>query len=169
METSITQLLYSLFQVFALPQAGLAAVFLASLISSTLLPMGSEAVLLAYIGHAPAMVWVAVMVATLGNTLGGVITFWMGRGAEAMYERYSTSGKSSEKPGRWTSNARQWVERWGAPVLLLSWLPVIGDPLCAVAGWLRLPFWRSVIYIAIGKASRYLVIALPALWFFPAN
>lgn len=165
METSITPLLDSLFQVFALPQAGLAAVFLASLISSTLLPMGSEAVLLAYIGHVPAMVWVALAVATLGNTLGGVITFWMGRGAEALCERYATSGGSD----RWTRNARQWVGRWGAPVLLLSWLPVIGDPLCAVAGWLRLPFWRSVIYIAIGKALRYLAIALPALWFFPAN
>ncbi len=158
-------LLDSVFQAFALPQAGLAAVFLASLISSTLLPMGSEIVLLAYVGNAPAMVWEALAVATLGNTLGGVITFWMGRGAEALYERCTTPGK----PGRWARKARYWVDRWGAPVLLLSWLPVIGDPLCAVAGWLRLPFWRSVAYIAIGKAMRYLAITLPALWFFPAG
>ncbi|MFA5598864.1 MAG: YqaA family protein [Pusillimonas sp.] len=165
METSITYLLDSVFRAFALPQTGLAAVFLVSLVSSTLLPMGSEAVLLAYIGTVPAMAWAALAVATLGNTLGGVITFWMGRGAEALYERYATPGK----PDRLTKKARQWVERWGAPVLLLSWLPVIGDPLCAVAGWMRLPFWRSVVFIAIGKALRYLAIALPVLWFFPAN
>lgn len=145
-----------------LSEMGLAVLFLVSLLSSTLLPMGSEAVLLAYIGLRPEMVWLALLLATLGNTLGGVITYWMGRGAEVLYDRYARPGGRS----RWTHRAHSWVERWGAPVLLLSWLPVIGDPLCAVAGWLRLSFWHAVMYIAIGKALRYLVISLPVMWFF---
>ena len=72
-------LLDGLFRTLALPQAGLTAIFLVSLVSATLLPMGSEAVLLAYLNVAPDMLLAAVAVATLGNTLGGVITYGMGR------------------------------------------------------------------------------------------
>ncbi len=155
----------TLLQSIALPEAGLVAVFIISLLSSTLLPMGSEAVLLAYVNAHPDMFWISIVLATLGNTLGGIITFCMGRGAEALYERFAHPGAAS----RWMVKARRWLDRWGAPVLLLSWLPVIGDPLCAVAGWLHLPFWRSATCIAIGKALRYLVLALSLTWFFPAS
>lgn len=167
MEPSIAPLFDGLLQVFALPQAGLTAVFLVSLVSATLLPMGSEAVLLAYINAAPSMLWPALALATAGNTLGGIITFWMGWGAEALYERYAGPGNGNES--RWTRQAHAWTRRWGAPVLLLSWLPIIGDPLCAVAGWLRLPFWTCAFYIALGKGLRYLLLALSLLWLFPAS
>ena len=161
MESSFFSLFDGLVDAIALPYAGLLLVFVVSLLSSTLLPMGSEAVLLAYINGVPDFFWQALVFATAGNTLGGVITFWMGMGAEALYERYARSGQK----GRWSRRAHAWVERWGAPVLLLSWLPVVGDPLCAVAGWLRLPFWRSFFYIAVGKALRYGALALSAQWF----
>ena len=162
MESSFLSLFNGLADAIAPAYAGLLVVFVVSLLSSTLLPMGSEAVLLAYINSVPGFVWPALALATAGNTLGGVITFWMGRGAEALYERYAAAGRQ----GLWSRRAHGWVERWGAPVLLLSWLPVVGDPLCAVAGWLRLPFWRSFFYIAVGKGLRYLALALSAQWFF---
>ena len=60
--------------------------------------------------------------------------------------------------------AEKWVQRFGAPVLLLAWLPVVGDPLCAVAGWLRLPFWPCVVYIAIGKFGRYVALVWALRW-----
>jgi len=58
-----------------------------------------------------------------------------------------------------------WVQRFGAPILLLSWLPLIGDPLCAMAGWLRLPWRACLFFIVLGKFARYLVLAgLLQLW-----
>ncbi len=57
----------------------------------------------------------------------------------------------------------------GPPALLLSWLPAVGDPLCAVAGWLRLPFWPCVAYMAIGKFLRYLAMTASLLWLFPGQ
>jgi len=61
------------------------------------------------------------------------------------------------------------LQRFGAKACLLSWLPVVGDPLCAVAGWLRLPFWPCVLYMAIGKFGRYVVMTAALLWFFPGT
>ena len=58
-------------------------------------------------------------------------------------------------------------ERFGAKTCLLSWLPGVGDPLCAVAGWLKLPFWPCVGYMAIGKFLRYVVLTAVALWLWP--
>ena len=65
--------------------------------------------------------------------------------------------------------AARWLQRYGAKACLLSWLPVVGDPLCAVAGWLRLPFWPCVLYMAIGKFARYLTMTAALLWFFPGQ
>ena len=73
----------------------------------------------------------------------------MGYGAERAYERVE------HKPHR-SARAAAGCERFGAKACLLSWLPVVGDPLCAVAGWLQLPFWPCVFYMAIGKFARYL-------------
>ena len=65
--------------------------------------------------------------------------------------------------------AHDWLHRVGPPALLLSWLPAVGDPLCAVAGWLRLSFWPCVFYMAIGKFLRYLFMTAGLLWFFPGQ
>ena len=164
-----------------MPGVGLPAVFVVSLLAATILPLGSEPVLLGYLGAFPEMFWPAILVATAGNTLGGLVSYAMGAGAHGVFGRWRqrkrqrarslrsepSSDSISEKPPVLTSErarAERWVHRFGAPVLLLSWLPVVGDPLCAVAGWLKLPFWSCVIYIALGKFGRYLVLAWAIRW-----
>lgn len=137
-------------QWLSVPEVGLWAVFLVALISATLLPLGSEPAVMAYVTAHPEAFWAAVAVATVGNTLGGGISWWMGRGAEAAYERIS----HHQPDGR----ALRWLQRFGPKACLLSWLPIVGDPLCAVAGWLKLPFWPCLMYMAIGKALRYVVM-----------
>ena len=67
------------------------------------------------------------------------------------------------------ARALRWLERLGAKACLLSFLPVVGDPLCAVAGWLKLPFWPCVGYMAIGKFGRYLVMSGLLFWVFPGK
>lgn len=165
----------SLLSWLSLPEVGLGAIFLISLLAATLLPLGSEPVLLGYVALTPSAAWVAIGIATLGNTLGGVITYWMGVGAHRAFAGRTQGKQASHVPesagldlptGRWQLRAQALAQRYGAPVLLLSWLPLVGDPLCGVAGWMRLPFASCLIYIAIGKFVRYVVICLVFLHFF---
>ena len=92
----------------------------------------------------PDQLWAALAVATLGNTLGGMSSYLIGR----------LIPTTSPLKGLAT------LQRWGSPALLLSWVPIIGDPLCVAAGWLRLNAWWSVLFIALGKFARYWVIAV---------
>ena len=149
----------------SLPQYGLASLFLVSLLSATLLPMASVPFVYGVIQLNPELFWPALAVATAGNTAGGAITYAMGWGAERAYERLA------HHPPRRASEERAlgWLRRWGPPACLLSWLPVVGDPLCGVAGWLRLPFWPCVAYMAVGKFLRYLVYAGALVWAFPLH
>ncbi len=148
--------------MLALPKFGLSTVFIVAFISATLLPLGSEPAVFGLVKLNPDMFWPAVLVATAGNTLGGAVTWWMGYGAERAYETVK-----HHKPHN--ARALRWLERWGAKGCLLSWLPIVGDPLCAVAGWLKLPFWPCVFYMAIGKFARYLTMTAAALWFWPGQ
>ena len=150
-----------LIAVLALPQFGLSTVFVISLISATLLPMGSEPAVFGLIKLNPELFWPAIFVATIGNTLGGTITWWMGYGAERAYEHYANKPMEGRALG--------WLRRLGARGCLLSWLPGVGDPLCAVAGWLRLPFWPCLGYMAIGKFLRYVVMTAFLLQIFPGQ
>jgi membrane protein YqaA with SNARE-associated domain len=138
---------YWLLDILAVPGVGLSSVFLVSLVSATLLPMGSEPALFAVIKANGALFWPAIASATVGNTLGGMIDYWMGYGAKQMFAK--------ERESRWFG----WLQRFGAKTMLLSWLPVIGDPLCTLAGWLKLPFWSCVFYMAIGKFLRYVTFS----------
>lgn len=142
----------------ALPKHGLSTVFVVAFVSATLLPMGSEPAVFGLVKLSPELFWPAILVATAGNTLGGAVTWWMGYGAEKAYERVKHHPSEAR--------ALQWLKRFGAKACLLSWLPVVGDPLCAVAGWLRLPFWPCVLYMAIGKFARYLTMTAALLWVF---
>jgi membrane protein YqaA with SNARE-associated domain len=152
--------IHSLLAALALPKFGLSSVFVIALISATLLPMGSEPAVFGLVKLNPALFWPAMLVATAGNTIGGAITWWMGYGAERAYEKVR-----HKKPAE--LRALAWLERFGAKACLLAWLPVVGDPLCAVAGWLKLPFWPCVAYMAIGKFLRYVVLTSVALWLWP--
>lgn len=135
-----------LLNILAIPTVGLTSVFLISFVSATLLPLGSEPAVFAVIKASPEMFWPVILVATVGNTLGGIVDYWMGYGAKQAFAK--------ERSTRWF----HWLERFGAKTMLLAWLPGIGDPLCTLGGWLRLPFWPSVIYMAIGKLLRYLTM-----------
>ncbi len=150
-----------LMAALALPNVGLSTVFVIAFIASTLVPMASEPAVFALVKINPAMFWPAVGAATVGATLGGALTWWMGYGAEQAYE-HVTRKRSNAK-------ALVWLERFGPKACLLSWLPVVGDPLCAVAGWLKLPFWPCVLYMAIGKFGRYFVMTAALFWFFPGQ
>ncbi|HEY6132981.1 MAG TPA: YqaA family protein [Rubrivivax sp.] len=154
--------LHSLMTALALPKFGLSTVFVVSLVSATLLPLGSEPAVFGLVKLNPQMFWPAVLVATAGNTVGGAISWWMGYGAERAYERVK-----HRKPHE--VRVLQWLQRFGAKACLLSWLPGVGDPLCAVAGWLRLPFWPCLAYMAIGKFARYLTMTALLLWVFPGQ
>jgi len=152
----------ALLAALALPQYGLSTVFIVALVSATLLPLGSEPAVFGLIKLNPDLFWPAVLVATAGNTVGGAITWWMGYGAERAYERLAHHSPTQLR-------ALRWLERFGPKACLLAWLPVVGDPLCAVAGWLRLAFWPCVFYMAIGKFMRYVTMTAALLWVFPGS
>lgn len=154
--------IHALLAALALPKFGLSTVFVVALISATLLPMGSEPVVFGLVKLNPAMFWPAVLVATAGNTVGGAISWWMGWGAEKAYETVV-----HRKPAQ--LKAMQWLGRFGPKACLLSWLPVVGDPLCALAGWMKMPFWPCVLFMAIGKFGRYLVMTALLIWVFPGQ
>ena len=152
----------SVLALLALPKFGLSTVAIVSFVSATLLPLGSEPVVFGLVKLNPAMFWPAIFVATAGNTAGGALTWWMGYGAERAYERVS-----HRKPP--DPRALRWLTKFGAKGCLLSWLPVVGDPLCAVAGWLKLPFWPCVLYMGIGKFLRYFTMTIFLLWAMPGQ
>lgn len=139
-----------LLEMLALPEYGLSTVFVVSFISATLVPLGSEPVVFGLVKLSPDLFWPAILVATVGNTLGGAVTWAMGLASHNVVDRYQHS--------KHHLRALDWLERIGPKACLLSWLPVVGDPLCAVAGWLKLPFWPCLAYMAIGKFGRYLTM-----------
>ncbi len=153
--------MHSLMTALALPQFGLSTVFVIAMISATLLPLGSEPAVFGLVKINPDLFWQAIFVATAGNTIGGAISWWMGYGAELLYERV--------RHKRLEARALTWLARFGPKACLLSWLPGVGDPLCAVAGLLKLPFWPCVGYMAIGKFLRYLTMTAALLWVFPGQ
>jgi len=127
-------------------------VFSSGLLSSTLLPGNSEIVFAASLLQAPDQLWVLLLAVTLGNTIGGMISWGMGRLVALRYPlRVSGQAKAQR--------AQRLIQRWGAPALLLSWLPIIGDPLCVAAGWLKTNPWLSLFYISVGKFLRYAILA----------
>lgn len=149
-----------LLALLALPEVGLSTLFVVSFISATLLPMGSEPALYGLLRLNPDLFWPAIGVATVGNTLGGMFDWWLGQQAHRVVDRW----KHSHVHVR----ALDWLERLGPKACLLSWLPLVGDPLCAVAGWLKLPFWPCAAYMLVGKFLRYVVMTAGLLYFFPA-
>jgi membrane protein YqaA with SNARE-associated domain len=132
----------------------LAILFVSAFAASTVLPMSSEVVLGAFAVAGATDVWMLFVVATAGNTLGAVVNWGIGRYASTWRTRL-----------HWLEEAKferacRWFNRWGIWCLLLSWLPVVGDPLTLVAGVLRTAFVPFVVLVLVGKAARYLVVLL---------
>ena len=122
---------------------GLWALFVSSFLAATLLPGGSEVVLYGVLKLHPEQYWTAIIVATLGNTLGALSSYVIGR--------FLPRGRPVK--------GLAVLQRYGSVVLLLSWLPFIGDPLCVAAGWLRIHPLAATLFIALGKFARYVAVA----------
>jgi membrane protein YqaA with SNARE-associated domain len=124
---------------------GLAA---AAFLAATLIPFSSEAALFAVIKMHPQLVWPAIAIATLGNTLGGLTTYWIGRcfGAKKPLVQLER------------------VRRYGAPVLAFAWLPLVGDGLVLAAGWLKVNWISAALWQLAGRFARYWIVAQGSLW-----
>ncbi|MBL8481529.1 MAG: DedA family protein [Rhodocyclaceae bacterium] len=126
------------------PDSGKIGLFLACFLSATVLPGGSEAVFAGFLYAFPAQYWQALMLATLGNTLGGMTSYALGRLV----------------PRKEISPRLEFVRRHGTKCLILAWTPFLGDALCVAAGVLRLNWLASAFWMASGKFARYWLIAV---------
>ena len=133
--------------------AAYVGLFLAALLAATILPMQSEAVLVGLVIGGLQPVAALLLVASVGNVLGSVVNWVLGRGIARFAGRrwFPASPAALER-------ARGWYGRFGCWSLLLSWVPVIGDPLTVVAGVLREPLWRFLLLVTVAKVGRYLVL-----------
>ena len=122
--------------------AELAALFAASFAAATLFPLPSEAALFAYLKAHPERAALAVAIATLGNTAGGMTSYWIGR----LLPPKNLKGVDT-------------VKRYGAQVLALAWLPLVGDALVIAAGWLRIHWLAALGFMAAGRLARYVAVA----------
>ena len=125
--------------------------FISAFISSTVFPGGSEAVLAYLVSDATHPLFLLITIATIGNTLGAMTSWGIGRLISIRYSAARLSKVSQQK-------AVEHLHKYGSPILLLSWLPVIGDPLCVAAGWLRIHWLPALVFIAVGKLCRYWVV-----------
>lgn len=133
----------------------LSVMFFGAFFAATLLPGGSEVLLVALLDQAPDT-WVALVVtASIGNTLGAMTSFYLGRLGRFAKTPEDLKGKHAK--------GLALIEGYGVWALLLSWAPVIGDILCLLAGWLKLPLLPSLFMILIGKTIRYLIVAAAVL------
>jgi len=123
----------------------LAGLFAASFVAATLFPLPSEAALFAYLKANPDRVALAVGVATLGNTLGGMTSYLIGRFIPQKKLDLRTIG---------------YLHRYGAAALFFAWLPLVGDALCVAGGWLRIHWGGALFFMAAGRLLRYLAVAL---------
>lgn len=130
------------------------SLFLVALGAASLLPMQSEPVLIALLLASEQPVWALVLVASIGNTLGSVINYALGRMLERFrHRRWFPASEAA------LARAQGWYARWGRWSLLLSWAPLIGDPLTVIAGVMREPLWRFVLLVAMAKTGRYVTLA----------
>ena len=124
--------------------AELATLFALSFAAATLVPLPSEASLFAYVHVYPDRAALAVAVATVGNTAGGMTSYGIGR---------------LIPPRNPSARAIEWLRRYGAAATALAWLPVLGDALCVAAGWLRMHWAAVLAFMAAGRLARYIVVA----------
>ena len=122
-------------------------------LSATIIPIPSEAPFIGFLAsdYNP---WFVLLFASLGNTLGGCTNYAIGRGASSqlLMKKFRIN---AEKLNRWQNKAN----RWGAYLGLLAWLPLIGDPMIIILGFLRVPFWKLSLWMLIGKTLRYAILA----------
>ena len=131
----------------------LAGLFLLSFLAATLLPGGSEAALIGMAALSTHSILTLLIVASIGNTLGAVLNYWLGHFALQYQDREWFPVSKAD-----LTKAQGWFTHWGQWSLLLAWVPIIGDPLTMAAGLMRMSFGRFLILVAISKTTRYMVI-----------
>jgi membrane protein YqaA with SNARE-associated domain len=127
-------------------------------VAATVFPLQSEAVLVGLMLAGEQPVWALVLVASVANTAGSVVNWWLG----GVIHRYRDRRWFPASPEA-LARAEGWYRRWGHWSLMLSWAPIIGDPLTVIAGVLREPLWRFLILVALAKTGRYVTLALITL------
>lgn len=134
--------------------AAYGGLFLAAFVAATILPAQSEAVLAGLLATGTYSPVLLILVAGIGNVLGSVVNWLLGRSVERFREArwFPVSAKNLERAGRW-------YRKYGWWSLLLSWMPIIGDPLTVAAGIMREPFPRFLLVVTIAKFGRYIVLA----------
>ena len=140
------------------------ALFLSAFGAATLLPLQSEAVLVGLLLRQPEAWATLLLVATLGNVLGSVVNWLLGRAIEHLRDKRWFPFSAAQ-----LARAQERYQRWGQWSLLLSWMPVIGDPLTLIAGIMREPFWRFLLLVSVAKAGRYAVLTMITLGWFHAR
>ena len=137
---------------------GYLGLFVAAFGAATLLPLQSEAVLVGLLLSGHYNLWLLLGIATLGNVLGSLVNWLLGRSVERFKERrwFPVSTRQLDK-------ARSHYARWGHWTLLLSWVPIIGDPLTLVAGVMREPLWRFLLLVSVAKSARYAALTVLTL------
>jgi membrane protein YqaA with SNARE-associated domain len=151
--------MHQLISLLALPQYSLSTVFLVAFFSATMLPMVSEPVVFGLVTINPAMFWPVMFVATAGSSLGSAVNWWMGYGSVHIAQRINGSFGHNR--------ALHWLQNLGAKACLLAWVPIVGDPLCLLAGWLKMPFWSCLIYIVAGKFVKYVLMTAGLVYLWP--
>ncbi len=137
--------------------AGLWGLFASAFVSATILPGSSEVMLVGLLAKYPDLYSQAIAVATVGNTLGGMTSYALGRFIPNRAPENAEAGAQIR--------AMAWLKKYGQWALLLSWPPLVGDALCVAAGWLRYELWGCLVLMAIGKLLRYWLIAGGWIWF----
>jgi len=140
----------------------LVGVFFAAFLAGSIVAFPSEAVVVAAVVARVAPVPVVVTVATVGNLIGAVTVFAVGRVASRAAEGRAAAWWSRRASPERIERARSTLSRWGSPALLLSWVPVVGDALVLAAGVLRVSWTAFLVYVTIGKAARYVIVAWSA-------
>ncbi len=130
--------------------------FTSAFLAATLLPGGSEVLLAALVKEEPKHIIELVVVASIGNTLGAITSFWLG-----FVGRKVASPQNMNRKGY--KQALSLFEKYGYWSLLLSWTPIIGDFLCVFAGWAKCKLFPSIVMILIGKTIRYVLVAFAAM------
>ncbi|MFI3328177.1 MAG: VTT domain-containing protein [Rikenellaceae bacterium] len=146
----------------SLVEWGYLGLFLGAVIGSTIFPLSSEVILLALLMQPGANPYIAISIATVGNWLGGAITYYMGwLGRWDWIERYFHITETKLR------KQRHIVDRWGSLLAAFSWLPIIGDLFPLALGFYRVNFTRCGIYMFIGKGIRFIIWGLTYYWIEP--
>ncbi|MEP4769445.1 MAG: YqaA family protein [Paracoccaceae bacterium] len=135
------------------------ALFISAFLAATLLPAQSELGLAYLLTQHPEDMVALISVASLGNTLGSVVNWAIGRGIVGFVQ----ASDDPKKQSKWYKAAEDWYQRFGFWSLLASWMPLIGDPITLVAGVFKEPWWRFLLLVGIAKTARYVIVATLAL------